>query len=74
VVIRFSDNGPGVPADKVNKIFEPFYTNSDNGHVGLGLATSYGIIKAFGGTIKVSSNEDQGATFAIELPTSAPVM
>lgn len=74
VVIRFSDSGPGVPPDKVNKIFEPFYTGSDNGHVGLGLATSYGIIKALGGTIKVSSNEDRGATFAIELPTSAPVI
>ena len=74
VIIRFSDSGPGVPLDKVNKIFEPFYSDSDNGHVGLGLATSYGIIKALGGTIKVGSNEGRGATFAIELPASAQMM
>lgn len=71
VYIRFTDTGPGVPRDKARKIFEPFYSESNNGHVGLGLATSYGIVKALGGTIRIESVEGQGATFAIELPVAA---
>jgi signal transduction histidine kinase len=71
VQIRFTDSGPGVPPGKAKKIFEPFYTDGNNGHVGLGLATSYGIVKALGGTIRVESAEGEGATFAIELPAGA---
>ncbi len=67
-VIRFSDTGPGIPPDKLDRIFEPFYTGANNGQVGLGLATSYGIIKGFGGTISVTSQKGSGTTFVVELP------
>ncbi len=71
IFIRFRDNGPGVPPQKMKKIFEPFYTANGNGGIGLGLATSYGIVKALGGTIRVEPNDDDGATFTIELPAAA---
>lgn len=69
VLIKFADNGPGIPEDKLDKVFEPFYTGSNGGSVGLGLATSYGIIKGFGGNIKISSRNGTGTTVVVELPT-----
>jgi len=71
VLIRFSDTGPGIPSEKLDKVFEPFYTRSNNGGVGLGLAASYGIVKAFGGRIVAENNKDGGVTLAIELPAEA---
>ena len=68
VVIRFSNTGPPIPPNNVEKIFEPFYTGDNDGAVGLGLATSYGIIKGFGGSIKVTNNNGAGTTFRVELP------
>jgi len=68
VLIRFTDTGPGIERTHLGKIFEPFYSGGNNGSVGLGLATSYGIIKGFGGTIKVASEDGEGATFEVELP------
>lgn len=69
VMIRFTDSGPGIEPGDMEKIFEPFYTTSNNGHVGLGLAAAYGIVKGFGGTIKVKSQRGAGTTFQIELPS-----
>jgi len=71
VVIRFSDTGPGIPPDKVDKVFEPFYTGGNGASVGLGLATSYGIIKGFGGRIEVAADNGSGSTFVVELPANA---
>lgn len=67
VEIRISDTGRGIPADAVEKIFEPFYTTRDKG-TGLGLAIVFNIIKKHGGDIKVDSVEDMGTTFIITLP------
>ncbi len=69
VLIKFADTGPGIPEDKLDKVFEPFYTGNNGGSVGLGLATSYGIIKGFGGSIQITSRNGSGTTVVVELPT-----
>jgi len=69
-----SDTGCGIKEENLKKIFEPFFTTKQIGKgTGLGLAVSYGIIKAHGGTILVESNADalKGATgtkFTVKLP------
>ena len=68
-VIRFSDNGAGVPCENKNKIFEPFFTTKEMGKgTGLGLAISYGIISDHNGTIICESKAGHGTTFTISLP------
>jgi signal transduction histidine kinase len=62
-----SDSGPGVPADKRDRIFEPFVTTKTRGS-GLGLAVAAQTIDAHGGTIRLESPESGGAVFIIELP------
>lgn len=68
--IIVKDNGQGVPEAQRQKIFEPFYTTKkDSGGMGLGLAVSYGIIKAHGGRIDLDNGIDgQGSSFVITLP------
>jgi len=69
VRLDFSDTGTGVPPEHLPDIFDPFFTTKEPGKgTGLGLATSYGIIKQFGGTIEVDSREGEGTTFSIFLP------
>ncbi len=70
VKILVSDNGNGIPENLRNKIFQPFFTTKPTGQgTGLGLSLCYDIVKAHGGEIKVESEENQGTTFIIELPT-----
>ncbi|MDA8174861.1 MAG: ATP-binding protein [Nitrospiraceae bacterium] len=67
--IEFTDSGPGIPEEHINKIFEPFFTTKPVGKgTGLGLAVSYGIIKKYGGDIIVKSAPGKGASFFIRLP------
>jgi signal transduction histidine kinase len=67
--IEISDQGCGIAGDKLNKIFEPFYTTKEVGKgTGLGLTVSYGIIKKMDGEIKVESTLEKGSTFSIVLP------
>tara|TARA_R110001592_G_scaffold59660_12_gene181117 strand:+ start:1411 stop:3792 length:2382 start_codon:yes stop_codon:yes gene_type:complete len=70
VVIRFSDDGIGIPEQDQKKIFEPFYTTRRSaGGTGLGLHIVYNtIIRQLQGRISVSSQPDQGTTFEISLP------
>jgi signal transduction histidine kinase len=69
VYVSFKDSGPGIPSDRLSKIFEPFYSTQDKiSEVGLGLWVSYRIIKAHGGTIQVKSIPDKGSTFIVTLP------
>ncbi|MFN8355029.1 MAG: ATP-binding protein [Spirosomataceae bacterium] len=65
-----SDNGAGIPADILPKIFQPFFTTKPTGEgTGLGLSLSYDIItKGHGGRLEVESVEGEGATFIISLP------
>jgi len=70
VKIRVSDNGTGIPADLMSRIFQPFFTTKPSGEgTGLGLSLSHDIItKGHGGTLAVASREGQGTTFRITLP------
>lgn len=61
------DDGCGIAPEILHKIFEPFFSTKPKG-VGLGLAVSYGIVKAHGGDIKVESTPGQGTCFTITLP------
>jgi PAS domain S-box len=71
IFIEFKDNGMGIPADNLSKIFEPFYTTKKEGKgTGLGLWVSYGIIKSFQGEISVESNEGNETVFLISIPTN----
>ena len=69
VVIRISDTGCGIPKEKINKIFDAFFTTKDPGKgTGLGLSISYKIIEEHNGTIDVESEIGRGTTFTIRLP------
>jgi two-component system, NtrC family, sensor kinase len=70
VVIRFRDDGPGVPEDLRATIFEPFFTTRQNdGGTGLGLFVSREIIARWGGTLTLETGEENGgACFVVRLP------
>jgi len=69
IQVRFTDDGPGIPADKLDRIFEPFFTTKDVGKgTGLGLSICYGIVQGHGGRIYAESEEGMGARFVVELP------
>ncbi|OBY78179.1 PAS domain-containing sensor histidine kinase [Paenibacillus sp. KS1] len=65
--ISIQDEGCGIPADKVSRLGQPFYTTKDTG-TGLGLMVSYNIIDKHGGSIEVDSVIGVGTTFIIRLP------
>ena len=66
-VLSITDNGCGIPEDKLNKIFEPYYTTKATG-TGLGLTTVYKIVKEFSGDISVKSIAGEGTSFIISIP------
>lgn len=70
IEVEIADNGCGIPAESVKKIFEPFYTTRSTG-TGLGLSVSYGIVKNHQGDIRVFSELDKGTRFIVELPILA---
>lgn len=69
VRIDTQDTGTGIPEQNMVKIFDPYFTTKQKGS-GLGLATSYSIIRNHGGVIEVTSEENKGSTFSIYLPAS----
>ena len=71
VNVSVRDNGPGIPAHILDKIFQPFFTTKPTGQgTGLGLSLSYDIVKAHGGELKVETKEGEGSVFTILLPVS----
>jgi PAS domain S-box-containing protein len=72
VCITVTDTGCGIPADKIDRIFDPFYTTKgpDKG-TGLGLSTVLGIVKSHEGFIRVACRADEGCVFEVWLPCIA---
>jgi signal transduction histidine kinase len=69
ILISVRDNGPGIPSNILDKIFQPFFTTKPAGQgTGLGLSLAYDIVKAHGGEIKVETKEGEGSEFIIQLP------
>ena len=67
-VLTIQDNAGGIESDVIDRIFEPFFTTRPElGSSGLGLSTSYGIVKDLGGSI-TAENDEQGAIFKVRLP------
>lgn len=67
VVIRIADNGPGIPKDIMDKIFDPFFSTKEEGS-GLGLAIARRVVEEHGGWLHVRSGEEGGTVFVIALP------
>jgi signal transduction histidine kinase len=67
VVIEVADNGPGIPPDVLEHVFDPFYTTKENGS-GLGLSIAHTIVREHQGRLEVESKPGQGAIFRIVLP------
>jgi signal transduction histidine kinase len=65
--LRVRDNGPGIPAEHLTRLFDPFFTAKDGG-TGLGLALAKKIVDAHGGGIEVSPAPGSGAEFLVTLP------
>ncbi|HST29966.1 MAG TPA: ATP-binding protein, partial [Chthoniobacterales bacterium] len=68
ILLDISDTGIGMTEETVGKCLEPFFTTKGERGSGLGLTTSYGIIRRHGGNIDISSKVGQGTTFTISLP------
>jgi len=69
IKISFADDGPGIPAEHLDKLFDPFFTTRrERGGTGLGLSVCYGIVAEHGGRMYAKSKPGKGATFFVELP------
>ena len=70
LVIRITDSGPGIPPERLERIFQPFFSSKvGQGGTGLGLAITYNIVRRHRGTIRVENHPGgRGCTFSVELP------
>ncbi len=67
--IEVADNGPGIPPDIINRVFEPFFTTRAVGSgMGMGLSVCHTIMASHGGAIRVGNRPDGGAVFTVTLP------
>ncbi|WP_173981408.1 stimulus-sensing domain-containing protein [Magnetospirillum sp. SS-4] len=74
VRVEVEDDGPGIPANKLESIFERFYSERPSGekfgtHSGLGLSISRQIVEAHGGSLRAENRPEGGAVFILDLPT-----
>jgi signal transduction histidine kinase len=67
VIVTIQDNGPGIPSDKLPKVFEPYYTTKEKG-TGLGLAIVKHNTEIYNGTVRVESEIGKGTKFIVTLP------
>ena len=73
LVLRIQDSGPGIPADQLEKVFEPFYRiessrNRDTGGTGLGLAIARGVAELHGGSVMLANRAEGGLEAVVTLP------
>jgi len=70
ILLEVSDNGVGIPEDRRAVVFDPFYTTKPPGKgTGLGLNVVYRIVTKYRGTVQVQSDEGEGTSFQVRLPT-----
>jgi signal transduction histidine kinase len=67
VEITIADNGPGIPPDKLDKIFEPYFSTKEKGS-GMGLAIVKHNTELYGGTVRVESALGKGTKFILQFP------
>jgi two-component system, LuxR family, sensor kinase FixL len=72
VQVAVSDTGPGIAPERLDRVFEPFYTTKQSG-LGMGLAICRRIAGSHGGTLTASSRSGEGATFRLTLPAVVSV-
>jgi PAS domain S-box-containing protein len=73
VWVSVEDTGPGIAPNKLDKIFQPFFSSKlKTGGTGLGLAITYNIVRRHGGDIRVISHPGEGCRFVVELPVQPP--
>jgi signal transduction histidine kinase len=70
VELAIEDGGPGISPEDLPRIFDPFFTTTNG--TGLGLAVSYGIVRAHGGRLGASNRASGGARFVVHLPLTRP--
>ena len=70
VIIKVQDTGPGIPVDRQQEVFNPFFTTKPFG-TGLGLAIAHRIASHHGGILSLESTPGIGTTFCLELPLAA---
>jgi signal transduction histidine kinase len=72
VFIEVEDTGPGIPADRLNRIWDPFYTTKPPGEgTGLGLSISQTVVRQHGGSLRVRNVEPHGALFTVAIPADS---
>jgi signal transduction histidine kinase len=69
-LVNIADSGPGIDADKIEKIFNTFFTTKQDG-MGMGLSICRSIVEAHGGRIWAASEAPHGSVFYVELPSAA---
>ena len=72
IVVQIEDNGPGIPSEKLPKIFEPYFTTKDRG-TGLGLAIVKHNTELYNGTVEVESEVGKGTRFTVTLPARTAI-
>jgi signal transduction histidine kinase len=70
VAVAVSDTGPGIPRERLDRVFEPFYTGKPDG-TGLGLAIAERIVAAHGGRIEIDSAPGRGTRVTLLFPLGA---
>src|SRR5262249_18034667 len=68
VIVTVSDNGPGIPKDRLEKIFQPYFSTKEKG-TGLGLSIVKHNTEIYGGMVRVESELGKGSKFMVHLPT-----
>jgi signal transduction histidine kinase len=75
LLVRFRDNGAGIPKEVIPFIFDPFYTTKEPGKgTGLGLSVSFMIIQGYGGRLEAESTVGEGTTITVRLPLRQPLV